>query len=116
MLITMGETSEQEAKIERSKLGKYFSYSEIVGEKSARRYLEILGKYGIRPRNFVMVGNSVRSDILPVIEIGGRAVQIPYARTWARENVPEEGRRGLHFEQIPSLKELPACLERLSAR
>ena len=116
MLITMGDASEQEVKIDRAGVGKYFNYIEIVGEKSARRYAEILHKYSIHPEDFVMVGNSVRSDILPVIEIGGRAVQIPFARTWARENVPEQERRGLRFERVPSLKELPACLDRLSAR
>ncbi len=116
MLITMGDASEQEVKIDRSGVGQYFAYIEIVGEKSARRYADILHKYSIQPEDFVMVGNSIRSDILPVVEIGGRAVQIPFARTWARENVSEEERRGLRFEQVPSLKELPACLERLSAR
>lgn len=113
MLITMGDASEQEVKIERSGLARYFMYREIVAEKTARRYQEILGKYRIRPEHFVMVGNSIRSDILPVVGIGGRAVQIPYARTWARENVPEDERAGLHFEQAPNLLELASCLERL---
>jgi putative hydrolase of the HAD superfamily len=115
MLITMGDASEQEAKIQRSGVARYFSYIEIVGEKSSRRYMEILRKYAIRPRGFLMVGNSIRSDILPVIEIGGQAVQIPYARTWARENVPEEQWRGISFERLQSLGELPTCIERLSA-
>ena len=87
MLITKGDLFDQEAKIARSGLADSFRHIEIVSEKSPHAYQRILQRYDINPQSFVMVGNSLRSDILPVIAIGGHAVHIPYHLTWAHEHV-----------------------------
>jgi putative hydrolase of the HAD superfamily len=115
MLITKGDLLEQGSKINRSGLKKYFRYVEIVQEKTAEDYQRLLDRYGVYPSRFLMVGNSLKSDILPVIEIGGRAVYIPYQHTWAHENVVEGETPGhLYYEitHIGQLSDLIAELDR----
>jgi len=87
ILITKGDLLDQERKIKNSKLFEYFDYIEIISEKNEESYLDILQKKNINPRNFLMVGNSLKSDISPVINIGGKAIYIPYKLTWANEAV-----------------------------
>lgn len=113
MLITKGDLFEQEAKIIRSGLAGYFSKIEIVRTKSPETYQHLATKHRITPERFLMIGNSLKSDILPVIAIGGRAVYIPYETTWAHENVPEDELTGKEFLRISNIRELPALLESL---
>ncbi len=87
MLITKGDLFDQEAKIARSGLAEYFRHIDIVSEKTPHAYQRILQRSDINPQSFLMVGNSLRSDILPVIAIGAHAVHIPYHLTWAHEHV-----------------------------
>jgi putative hydrolase of the HAD superfamily len=111
-LITKGDQFEQESKIRRSGLVEYFDQIEIVSQKTTRTYANLLEKYRCHPGNFVMIGNSLRSDILPVVKLGGHAVYIPYELTWEHENMVDEPLdRGL-FTQIDSLVELPAAIEK----
>ena len=86
-LITKGDLFDQESKIARSGLVPFFHTIEIVSEKDQVTYQRLLDRYGVFPEEFVMVGNSIRSDVLPVIEIGGRAVHVPYEITWEHEHV-----------------------------
>jgi putative hydrolase of the HAD superfamily len=113
LLITKGDLFDQESKIARSGLADYFAHVEIVREKEAPVYAAILHRHGIDPANFLMIGNSLRSDILPVLEIGGRAAHIPYAITWQHESAaaPEEATNGFHA--LASIQELPALVQRL---
>ena len=87
MLITKGDLFDQEAKIARSGLADYFRHIDIVSEKTPHAYQRILQRADIDPQSFVMVGNSLRSDILPVVAIGAHAVHIPYHLTWQHEHV-----------------------------
>ena len=87
MLITRGELFEQEDRIQRSGLTDYFSYIEIVRTKSQEVYRQLLAKYNISPQHFVMIGNSLKSDILPVVALGGRAVYIPISNPWQHDMV-----------------------------
>ncbi len=114
MLITKGDSFEQHGKIERSGLAKYFQYIEIVIDKTAHSYRTLLSKYNLEPEGMLMVGNSLRSDVLPVLEIGGQAVYIPYASTWAHEHVDEAALQGLNYHVLESLGLLPALIEQLS--
>ncbi|MBS1791929.1 MAG: HAD hydrolase-like protein [Acidobacteria bacterium] len=113
MLITKGELFEQEAKIIRSGLAERFSKIEIVRTKTPAIYRGLITKHKLNPQGFLMVGNSMRSDILPVLEIGGRAVHIPYETTWEHELVPEEELADKDFLQLTSIRELPALIEKL---
>ncbi len=116
MLITKGDLFEQEAKIIRSGLAGRFSKIEIVRAKTAETYQSVTAKHRINPERFVMIGNSLKSDILPVLEIGGRAVYIPYENTWAHESVPEEELTGKDFIRIPRIVELPDLIEELKTK
>ncbi len=86
-LVTKGDLFDQESKIARSGLVPLFHAIEIVSEKDQVTYQRLLDRYGVSPDEFLMVGNSVRSDVLPVIEIGGKAIHIPYEITWEHEHV-----------------------------
>lgn len=90
MIITKGDLFDQEAKIARSGLADYFRHIEVVSDKTPVAYERILRRYDIDPRTFVMVGNSLRSDILPVVAIGGHAIHVPYHLTWQHEHVDVE--------------------------
>jgi putative hydrolase of the HAD superfamily len=107
LLITKGDTFEQERKIQRTGLAGYFQHIEIVAEKSATVYRGILRKYAVDPTRFLMVGNSLRSDVLPVVEIGGQAVYIPYQHTWAHENMIEQPIDDGAYHEIENLSQLP---------
>ena len=87
IIITKGDLLDQQRKVEKSGLLKYFSSIEIVSEKDEQTYLEILQKNNISPKDFLMVGNSFKSDVLPVLEIGGNGIHIPYKILWAHENI-----------------------------
>jgi len=111
MLVTKGDPYDQESKLARSGLGDYFSAVEIVTEKDARCYRMLTAHYGVEPRRFLMAGNSLRSDVLPVLEIGGVGVHIPYPLTCSFELVDEEDLRGRQFVRLESIRELPALLD-----
>ena len=87
MVITKGDLFDQESKVARSGLADLFDAVEIVSEKDEATYRAILDQHGIAPADFVMIGNSIRSDILPVLALGGHAIHVPYAITWAIEHV-----------------------------
>lgn len=114
MLITKGDLLDQEAKLERSGLAGYFSRVEIVSDKTPRAYRAILAKHGIAPERFLMVGNSLRSDVLPVSAIGAHAVYIPYHLTWSHENDVGQRGEGLDYLTVEHIGELPGLLELLN--
>jgi putative hydrolase of the HAD superfamily len=91
VLITKGDLWHQESKVAASGIADRFDAVEIVAEKDVATYRSILERHGIEPSSFCMIGNSVRSDVLPVIELGGRAVHIPYTYLWAHEAVDDPG-------------------------
>jgi putative hydrolase of the HAD superfamily len=113
MLLTKGDLFEQENKIVRSGLAGCFRHIEIVSQKTAPVYQSLLEKYSIPADRFLMVGNSLRSDILPVLEIGGHAVYIPHELTWQHEHAdpPQAGQSG--YYQLAHLGKLPALLEQI---
>jgi len=113
MLLTKGDLFEQEHKIARSGLRDCFRYIEIVSQKDGSVYEALLEKHSVQPERFLMVGNSLRSDILPVLELGAYAVYIPHALTWQHENAdpPPAGEPG--YYQLENLGQLPPLLERL---
>lgn len=106
MIITKGDLFDQESKIVRSGLAEYFSHIEIVREKDDEIYQKILSKNKFDSSKFLMVGNSLKSDILPVIRIGAEAIHIPYHTTWAREMVAENELENYRFLRLQRMKEL----------
>ena len=86
LLITKGDLFHQEAKIAKSGLSEWFHRIEIVSEKDVPTYRRVLDEVGIAPAQFLMIGNSPKSDIEPVLELGGSAVYVPYHLLWAMES------------------------------
>jgi putative hydrolase of the HAD superfamily len=111
MLITKGDLFDQEAKIARSGLGDYFSHIEVVSEKDVDSYKHLMAKHGIAAPRFCMVGNSLKSDILPIVALGGQAVYIPYRTTWVHERVAEEDLDAKQYITVPHIRLLPALLK-----
>jgi putative hydrolase of the HAD superfamily len=111
MLITKGDLLHQTSKLERSGLREYFSYVEVVSQKTARVYASILNRQHIDPGGFLMIGNSLRSDVLPVIEMGGWTVHIPAVLSWSHEDADEpEGEHG-RYTQLASLVDVASFVE-----
>lgn len=111
LLITKGDLFDQESKLARSGLAEMFSGVEILSDKNIDSYRSLLKRRGIRPDEFVMVGNSLRSDIAPVVALGARAVHIPYHVTWNHEQVPEESLPREGWYRLGGIGELAALLE-----
>lgn len=89
VVITKGDLLDQENKLRRSSLEKFFSHVEVVSEKTCREYREICNFLDIRPEELLMVGNSFKSDIKPVLELGGYGVHIPFKVMWQHEETEE---------------------------
>lgn len=109
VVATKGDLLDQRRKLERSGVAHCFDHTEIMSDKTEAAYAALTATLGVPPERFLMVGNSLRSDIYPVLAIGGRAVHIPFEVTWQHE-VPDWEHTGASFTTLPSLAELPALL------
>ncbi len=85
VMLTKGDLLDQEHKIRRSGLAGYFDLTEIVSDKNGQEYLKLCSTLGVTPQEFLMAGNSLKSDVKPVIDIGGWGVFIPFRITWEHE-------------------------------
>jgi putative hydrolase of the HAD superfamily len=108
VLITKGDLVHQTRKVRTSGIEHHFQHIRVVLEKDVFNYRELLDEWAIDPQRFLMVGNSVRSDILPILELGGHGVHVPYHVTWAHEVVLEHDRE---FAELASISELVDWLE-----
>ncbi|MGZ4769193.1 MAG: HAD family hydrolase [Ilumatobacteraceae bacterium] len=107
ILITKGDLIHQSHKVTTSGLVHHFEHVEIVLEKDPETYATLLTRLAIDPTRFCMVGNSVRSDILPVLSLGGHGVHIPYPILWELERVEHDEK----FVELGSLADLPGWLD-----
>ncbi|GAB3476006.1 HAD family hydrolase [Marinomonas epiphytica] len=89
MVITKGDLLDQESKVAKSGLAKYFDLVEVVSEKNPVTYQSLLNKHKIELEEFLMIGNSMKSDVLPIYDLGGQAIHIPYHLTWDHEVVDD---------------------------
>jgi putative hydrolase of the HAD superfamily len=115
LVITKGDLLHQERKLSKSGLADYFEAVEIVSEKDEPTYAAILKRHRIAPEQFLMVGNSLKSDVFPVLAVGGSAVHLPYHLTWKHERsdvIPLENNR---FFTLENLRDLPPLVKRLLA-
>lgn len=111
-LITKGDLLHQQNKIAASGLADRVDWVEVVAEKDEATYATILDRHRIDPATFLMVGNSLRSDVLPVLGIGARAVHIPYHVTWALEESQEPHAVDGYWE-LEDIRQLPKLLAEL---
>lgn len=90
IVLTKGDLLDQERKIERSGLSKYFHHVEVLSDKKEENYLNLLEHLAINVEEFLMIGNSLKSDVLPLVNIGAKAVHVPFHTTWKHEEVTVE--------------------------
>lgn len=90
VLATKGDLLDQERKLKKSGLEKYFHHIEIMSEKRGADFEKLIRRLGVAPEDFLMIGNSLKSDILPVLALGGHAIHIPFHITWAHEQISHE--------------------------
>lgn len=107
VMATKGDLLDQERKLNKSGLEKYFHHIEIMSEKKNGDYQKLINHLDISPENFAMVGNSLKSDILPVLEIGGLAFHIPYHVTWDHEVIKHK----VEHENLTQLNKLNEILD-----
>lgn len=113
LLITKGDLRDQERKLAKSGLAGHFHHVEIVSEKNQDTYAAILRRHAVAPERFLMIGNSLKSDILPVLALGGIGVHVPYHLTWAAERVEQMPVADGRFFTLKSLRDLPAVVRGL---
>lgn len=87
VVATKGDLLDQERKLKKSQLEHYFHHIEIMSDKQESDYLKLIRHLDCRPDEFLMIGNSLKSDVLPVLSIGGYAAHVPYHTTWAHERI-----------------------------
>ena len=104
VVATKGDLHDQENKLARSGIAHHFAHVEVLSDKTVERYRALLERYDAPPDRFLMVGNSPRSDILPVLDLGARAVQVPYEVTWAHEHHEGEA----HWPVLASIRDVVA--------
>ncbi|SOC10150.1 HAD family hydrolase [Rhodobacter maris] len=112
VLVTKGDLLDQERKLAQSGLGELFDAVEIVSDKHAETYARVFSRHGTGPAEAMMVGNSLKSDVLPMLEAGGWGVHVPHEMTWALEHAPRpEGHP--RFAELTDLGGLEALITRI---
>jgi len=105
VVATKGDLLDQERKLKNSGIEHYFHHIEIMSDKQEKDYLKLIRHLDIQPQEFLMIGNSLKSDVLPVLAIGGHGYHIPYHTTWAHEQV-EHTIEHVNFKELASIKEI----------
>lgn len=106
VLVTKGDLLDQERKLKKSGLEPFFHHIEIMSEKKSSDYLKLIAHLEISSKEFVMIGNSLKSDVLPVIEIGSKAIYVPHEITWQHEQIDINEEVKTRFNQVSNLGEV----------
>ncbi len=105
VMATKGDLLDQERKLRKSGLAPYFHHIEIMSEKKEEDYQKLIRHLDIQPSEFLMIGNSLKSDVLPVLNIGGHGFHVPYHTTWAHEKIDVQLDH-INFRQLTTIKDL----------
>ena len=97
IVLTKGDLLDQERKLEKSGLAKYFNHVEVLSDKKEHNYANLLNHLNISTSEFLMIGNSLKSDVVPILNLGGKAVHVPFHTTWAHEMVSNEAEVNGHL-------------------
>lgn len=106
IMATKGDLLDQERKLKKSGLTNYFHHIEVLSDKKEANYSQLLNHLDIDPSEFLMIGNSLKSDVLPLINIKAKAIHVPYHTTWEHEQVNEEETSGKIYKTVNSLTEI----------
>lgn len=105
IVATKGDLRHQQTKLKKSNLEKYFFHTEIMSDKKESDYLKLLSLLDIKPENFLMIGNSLKSDVIPVLNIGGSGIHIPYHTTWQHEKTENLDQQD-NFSEVNRISEI----------
>ncbi|WP_224483195.1 HAD family hydrolase [Robertkochia aurantiaca] len=105
ILLTKGDLLDQERKLEKSGLSEYFHHIEVLSDKKEDNYKNLLEHLEIQCEEFLMIGNSLKSDVLPIINIGAKAIHVPFHTTWAHEMVHDDDDNG-GYKTIDNISEV----------
>ncbi|WP_431137524.1 HAD family hydrolase [Psychroserpens mesophilus] len=103
ILVTKGDLLDQERKLEKSGLTDYFHHIEVLSDKQEANYSKLLNHLDIKPSEFLMIGNSLKSDILPLVNIKAKAIHIPFHTTWLHEQVNDDETKSKTYKTVHSL-------------
>ncbi|MGC6430640.1 MAG: HAD family hydrolase [Jejuia sp.] len=106
ILATKGDLLDQERKLEKSRLTSYFHHIEVLSDKKEENYSKLLKHLKVEPSEFLMIGNSLKSDVLPLVNIGANAIHVPFHTTWAHEMVTQKETNGKKYKTIRTLREV----------
>ncbi len=106
IVATKGDLLDQQRKLEKSGISHYFHHIEVMSEKKQTDYKKMLQRLDIDPSELLMIGNSLKSDVLPLIEIGASAIHIPFHTTWAHETVTKEQKATINYKTLDNIKEV----------
>ena len=111
VVATKGDLKDQQSKLHRSGLGHYFHHIEVMSDKKEADYLKLIQRLDIQPNEFLMIGNSLKSDVLPVLNIGGQAIHVPFHTTWAHEVIDPKD-ISVAFETVKSFADITKFLDK----
>jgi len=106
ILATKGDLLDQERKLEKSGLTNYFHHIEVLSDKKEANYSKLLNHLDINPSEFLMIGNSLKSDVLPLVNIKAHAIHVPFHTTWAHEEVSAQETNGRAYKTIKNLRDI----------
>lgn len=106
IMATKGDLLDQERKLKKSGLTKYFHHIEVLSDKKEANYLQLLNHLDINPSEFLMVGNSLKSDVLPLVNIKASAIHVPFHTTWEHEQINEQETNGKIYKTVNGLSEI----------
>jgi putative hydrolase of the HAD superfamily len=110
VVATKGDLKDQQSKLHRSGLGHYFHHIEVMADKQEINYEKLLNRLEIKPNDFLMIGNSLKSDVLPVLSLGGFAVHIPFHTTWEHEKINHKVEHN-HFYEFKNITEILSIID-----
>ncbi|WP_420399194.1 HAD family hydrolase [Flagellimonas sp.] len=110
IVLTKGDLLDQERKLQKSGISKYFHHVEVLSDKKENNYRNLLEHLEIDVAEFLMIGNSLKSDVLPILNIGAKAIHVPFHTTWAHEMVAEDEQINNHLK-LNNLKDVLKYLE-----
>jgi len=110
IVATKGDLLDQERKLEKSNLLQYFHHVEVMSDKKEKDYLKLVKHLDIKPFELLMIGNSLKSDVLPLLNINASAIHVPFHTTWVHEEIPLEEQQKIDYITLGKIKELIAFI------
>ncbi len=110
IVATKGDLLDQERKLEKSNLLKYFHHIEVMSDKKEKDYQKLIQHLDVNPSELLMIGNSLKSDVLPLVAIGSSAIHVPFHTTWVHEEVSKEAESKTAYKTISNISQVLSCL------